>query len=184
MAPPSAPTAPRRPPHDRIHPPSGPRTAGAAAGTAVVAGSLTNPLTATAAATPGSDTNPLKLWYTQPATEWLQALAIGNGRLGAMVYGGTATEQLQLNEDSIWAGGPHQYDDPVGAEALPEIRRLIAEEKYLDAQHLADDHFMGRPTEQMQYQLVGDLVLAFPGITEPGHGVPARARPDHGDHAR
>lgn len=141
------------------------RTAGAAAGTAVVAGSLTNPLTAGAVGSPpGSDTNPLKLWYTQPATEWLQALAIGNGRLGAMVYGGTATEQLQLNEDSIWAGGPHQYDDPVGKDVLPEIRRLIAEEKYLDAQNLADEHFMGRPTEQMQYQPVGYLSLAFPGI--------------------
>ncbi|MFI5698148.1 glycosyl hydrolase family 95 catalytic domain-containing protein [Kribbella sp. NPDC051586] len=136
------------------------RTAGAAAGTAVVAGSLTSPLTATAA--PG--TNPLKLWYTEPATEWLQALAIGNGRLGAMVFGGTATEQLQLNEDSIWAGGPHQYDDPVGKDVLPEIRRLIAAEQYLDAQNLADEHFMGRPTEQMQYQPVGYLSLAFPGI--------------------
>lgn len=146
------------------------RTAGAAAGTAVVAGSLADPLTATAADTTdlqvGSDTNPLKLWYTQPATEWLQALAVGNGRLGAMVYGGIATEQLQLNEDSIWAGGPHQYDDPAGREALPEIRRLIAEEDYLAAQMLADEKFMGRPTEQMQYQPVGDLMLTFPGITE------------------
>jgi alpha-L-fucosidase 2 len=144
------------------------RTAGAAAGTAVVAGSLTDPLTGAAAPAPGSETNPLKLWYTQPATEWLQALAVGNGRLGAMVYGGTATEQLQLNEDSIWAGGPHQYDDPVGREVLPEIRRLIAEEKYLDAQNLADEHFMGRPTEQMQYQPVGNLTLTFPGITDAG----------------
>jgi alpha-L-fucosidase 2 len=85
-----------------------------------------------------------------------------------MVYGGTTTERLQLNEDSVWAGGPHQYDDPVGREVLPEIRRLIAEEKYLDAQNLADEHFMGRPTEQMQYQPVGDLELTFPTITESG----------------
>ncbi|WP_350274388.1 glycoside hydrolase N-terminal domain-containing protein [Kribbella sp. HUAS MG21] len=140
------------------------KTAGAAAGTAVVAGSLTTPLTAAADSPPGSDTNPLKLWYTKPATEWLQALAIGNGRLGAMVYGGTAAETLQLNEDSIWAGGPHQYDDPMGKEVLPEIRRLIAEEQYLEAQNLADEHFMGRPTEQMQYQPVGYLNLAFPSI--------------------
>jgi alpha-L-fucosidase 2 len=141
------------------------RTAGAVAGTAVVAGSLTDNLTATAAAPPpGSVTNPLKLWYTSPATEWLQALALGNGRLGAMVYGGTATEQLQLNEDSIWAGGPHDYADPGGKEVLPEIRRLIAEEQYLDAQNLADAHFMGRPSEEMQYQPIGYLNLAFPGI--------------------
>ncbi|TWD75202.1 alpha-L-fucosidase 2 [Kribbella amoyensis] len=146
------------------------RTAGAAAGTAIAAGTLTDPLSAaaettgTAAGVPGSDTNPLKLWYSQPAVEWLQALAIGNGRLGAMVYGGTGTERLQLNEDSVWAGGPHQYDDPMGREVLPEIRRLIAEEQYLEAQNLADEHFMGRPTEQMQYQPVGDLELTFPGI--------------------
>ncbi|TCN38298.1 alpha-L-fucosidase 2 [Kribbella orskensis] len=148
------------------------RTAGAAAGTALAAGALSETATAEAAGptadSTGSDTNPLKLWYQQPATEWLQALAIGNGRLGAMVYGGTATERLQLNEDSVWAGGPHQYDDPVGREVLPEIRRLIAEEKYLDAQNLADEHFMGRPTEQMQYQPVGDLELTFPGISETG----------------
>jgi alpha-L-fucosidase 2 len=149
------------------------RTAGAAAGTALAAGALTESLTASATGTidtgsSGSDTNPLKLWYQQPATEWLQALAIGNGRLGAMVYGGTDTELLQLNEDSVWAGGPHQYDDPVGREVLPEIRRLIAEEKYLDAQNLADQHFMGRPTEQMQYQPVGDLHLTFPGISATG----------------
>ncbi|GAA3147578.1 alpha-L-fucosidase 2 [Kribbella aluminosa] len=140
------------------------RTTGAAAGAAIVAGALTETTTATAAPQPGSDTNPLKLWYTSPATEWLQALAIGNGRLGAMVYGGTATEQLQLNEDSIWAGGPHDYADPGGKEVLPEIRRLIAAEQYLDAQNLADAHFMGRPSEQMQYQPVGYLNLAFPGI--------------------
>ena len=138
------------------------RTAGAAAGTAVVAGSLTDPLSAAAVETAGSETNPLKLWYTQPATEWLQALAIGNGRLGAMVFGGTATEQLQLNEDTIWAGGPHQYDDPIGREALPEIRRLIAEEQYLDAQNLVDQHLMGRPAEQMQYQPVGNLTTDLP----------------------
>ncbi|GAA1550555.1 glycoside hydrolase family 95 protein [Kribbella sancticallisti] len=150
------------------------RTAGAAAGTALAAGALTETATAATAGTAaptdstGSDTNPLKLWYNQPGTEWLQALAIGNGRLGAMVYGGTATERLQLNEDSVWAGGPHQYDDPAGREVLPEIRRLIAEEKYLDAQNLADEHFMGRPTEQMQYQPVGDLELTFPGISATG----------------
>ncbi|HEY3559885.1 MAG TPA: glycoside hydrolase family 95 protein [Kribbella sp.] len=140
------------------------RTTGAAAGAAIVAGSLTETGTAVAASPPGSDTNPLKLWYTSPATEWLQALAIGNGRLGAMVYGGTATETLQLNEDSIWAGGPHDYADPASKEVLPEIRRLIVEEKYLEAQNLADAHFMGRPSEEMQYQPVGYLNLAFPGI--------------------
>ena len=113
------------------------RTAGAAAGTAVVAGSLTDPLSAAAVETAGSETNPLQLWYAQPATEWLQALAIGNGRLGAMVFGGTATERLQLNEDTIWAGGPYdQYDIRWAWGAPGDPPADLAEEKYLDAQNL------------------------------------------------
>lgn len=59
------------------------------------------------------------LWYRQPAREWLEALPVGNGRLGAMVFGGTEEEVLQLNEDTLWAGGPHDYADPRGLDALP-----------------------------------------------------------------
>jgi alpha-L-fucosidase 2 len=115
------------------------------------------------------------LWYAAPAEDedpekaWLEALPVGNGRLGAMVFGGIATETLMLNEDTVWAGHPHDYDDPAGAEALPEIRRLIFEERWGEAQNLADEAFMGRPTEQMQYQPVGDLLLDFAGLDgEPG----------------
>lgn len=140
------------------------RTTGAAAGAAIVADSLIETGTAIAAGPPGSDANPLKLWYTSPATEWLQALAIGNGRLGAMVYGRTTTEQLQLNEDSIWANGPHDYADPNNKKILPKIRRLIAKKQYLDAQNLADAHFMSRPSKKMQYQPIDYLNLAFPNI--------------------
>jgi alpha-L-fucosidase 2 len=137
---------------------------------AIVAGAaLTGPLSRTLPAYAAEDDapqgNPLTLWYRQPATEWLQALAIGNGRLGAMVYGGVPVERLQLNEDSIWAGGPHDYADYRAHEVLPEIRRLITEERWLEAQNLADKRFMGRPTEQMQYQPVGDLLLTFPSTT-------------------
>ncbi|MCK9793001.1 glycoside hydrolase family 95 protein [Isoptericola sp. 4D.3] len=142
-------------------------TGAAAAGAVALAG--TRPGDARAeAASPADDpdSNPLRLWYDRPAAEWLEALAIGNGRLGAMVFGGVAAETLMLNEDSVWAGGPHDYADPRGAEALPEIRRLLAEERWVEAQRLADERFMGRPTEQMQYQPVGDLRLAFPGLTE------------------
>ncbi|MFC7492886.1 MULTISPECIES: glycosyl hydrolase family 95 catalytic domain-containing protein [unclassified Nocardioides] len=132
---------------------------GVAAGAAVV-----RPTTAAAAVTQAAEHNPLQLWYRKPAVEWLQALAVGNGRMGAMVWGGVATETLNLNEDSVWGGGPHQYDDPQGAAALPEIRRLIGEDNWVGAQRLADQKFMGRPTEQMPYQPVGDLLLEFQGV--------------------
>ena len=149
------------------------RTTGLTAGAFALAGHAP----AVAAADPAEeaeapDTNPMRLWYTAPAEQWLQALAIGNGRLGAMVFGGVAAEKLMLNEDTVWAGGPHDYADPLGHEALPEIRRLISEEKWLEAQNLADERFMGRPTEQMQYQPVGDLLINFSGPGFSGPDVP------------
>ncbi|WP_327584049.1 glycoside hydrolase family 95 protein [Nonomuraea sp. NBC_00507] len=131
---------------------------GAAAGTL-----LTSGVPARAATTDG---NPLALWYTRPATAWLEALPVGCGRLGAMVFGGVATERFQLNEDSIWAGGPHTYDSPEALAALPEIRRLVWEDKWQAAQNLADRTFLGRPSEQAPYQVLGDLTLTFPGSAE------------------
>ena len=143
---------------------------GAAAGSALVGGGLSmTAAPATAATIPAEvqdDPNPMILWYRRPAEEWLEALAVGNGRLGAMVYGGVQTERLQLNEDSIWAGGPHDYADPDAYKVVERIRSLIVEEKWLEAQRLADERFMGRPTEQMQYQPIGDLELSFPTLTE------------------
>ncbi|MEQ7127756.1 glycoside hydrolase N-terminal domain-containing protein [Actinopolymorpha sp. B11F2] len=114
------------------------------------------------AATPPEDPNPMKLWYQRPAEEWLQALPVGNGRIGAMVFGGVPVERLQLNEDTVWAGGPHDYADPGGLEVIDDIRRLIFEEKWKEAQDLAQARFMGTPTEQQSYQPVGDLSLTFP----------------------
>ncbi|WP_049565748.1 glycosyl hydrolase family 95 catalytic domain-containing protein [Streptomyces sp. SBT349] len=116
----------------------------------------------------GHGPNPLRLWYTAPAGEWLQALPVGNGRLGAMVFGGTGTERLQLNEDSLWAGGPHDYARPDAGEYLEEIRRLVVEEKWHQAQVLADAHFLGTPSEQAAYQVLGDLELALAGAGEVG----------------
>lgn len=138
---------------------------GAAAVGALAGGTAT---AAAAADTPDevhTDPNPMLLWYRRPAEEWLEALAVGNGRMGAMVFGGVETERLQLNEDSVWAGGPHDYADPDAHTVVEEIRSLINQEKWLEAQDLADARFMGEPTEQMQYQPVGDLELTFPGIT-------------------
>lgn len=109
----------------------------------------------------GAEVSALSLWYDQPATEWLQALPIGNGRIAAMVFGGTDRERLQLNEGTLWAGGPHDYDNPEALAALPEIRRLVFAGEWKRAQDLVNAHFMGRPTGQAPYQTVGDLELDF-----------------------
>jgi hypothetical protein len=70
---------------------------------------------------------PLLLWYRQPAKQWVEALPVGNGRLGAMVFGGINNERIELNEDTLWAGGPYDPTNPEALKALPEARRLILE---------------------------------------------------------
>jgi alpha-L-fucosidase 2 len=107
---------------------------------------------------------PLKLWYREPAEEWVQALPVGNGRLGAMVFGGIATERLQLNEDTFFAGGPYDPINPAALGALPEVRRLIFARQYAEAERLANETMIGRPVRQMAYQTLGDLVMLFPGL--------------------
>jgi alpha-L-fucosidase 2 len=103
----------------------------------------------------------LTLRYDTPADEWVEALPIGNGRLGAMVFGRTGTERVQFNEDTVWAGGPHDYSHEGAAEHLPEIRRLLSEGKQREADDLASREFMSVPLGQMPYQPVGDLWLDF-----------------------
>jgi alpha-L-fucosidase 2 len=109
-------------------------------------------------------TEPLTLWYRRPAKEWLEALPLGNGRLGAMVYGGVASERLQLNEGTVWAGGPYTPANTQALAALPEIRRLIFAEKWGEAQALIDCHFLGIPAPELPYQTVGNLTLEFPSV--------------------
>ncbi|MGA2092268.1 MAG: glycoside hydrolase family 95 protein [Sedimentisphaerales bacterium] len=106
----------------------------------------------------------LTLWYQKPASQWVEALPVGNGRLGAMVFGGINNERIQLNEDTLWAGGPYDPTNPSAAKALPEARRLIFTGKYNEAQKLIDSKMMAKPLTQMPYQPVGDLLLNFPDI--------------------
>lgn len=121
-----------------------------------------------AACTPPAEREVLTLWYEQPATEWTEALPLGNSRLGAMVYGGTATEELQLNEETLWAGSPHRNDNPRALDVLKDVRRLVFEGKLGDAQRLVNSHFL-TPRHGMPYLSVGSLMLHFPGHDSATH---------------
>ncbi|RIV39144.1 glycoside hydrolase family 95 protein [Micromonospora radicis] len=110
--------------------------------------------------------NDLALWYDRSAgTDWLRALPIGNGRLGAMVFGNVDAERLQLNEDTVWAGGPHDPSNTRGLAALPEIRRLVFANQWTQAQNLINQNMLGNPVGQLAYQTVGNLRLTFPSGT-------------------
>ena len=105
---------------------------------------------------------PWMLWYRAPATQWVEALPIGNGRLGAMDFGGVERDRIQLNEDTLWAGGPYDPDNPDALAALPEARRLIFEGKYIEANNLIGAKMMAKPLRQLPYEPVGSLILSFP----------------------
>ena len=108
---------------------------------------------------PASTKRDLKLWYRQAAEAWEEALPIGNGRLGGMVFGGTQTERIQLNEDTLWSGYPRDNNNPQARDALGETRRLIFAEKYIEAERLVADKMRGAFTQS--YQPLGDLFLEF-----------------------
>ncbi|MBD3142165.1 glycoside hydrolase N-terminal domain-containing protein [Microbispora camponoti] len=109
-----------------------------------------------------SAANDLALWYDESAgTDWLRALPIGNGRLGAMVFGNVDTERLQLNEDTVWAGGPYDQSNTRGAGALGQIRQLVFQNQWSQAQSLIDQNMLGNPSAQLAYQTVGNLRLTF-----------------------
>jgi alpha-L-fucosidase 2 len=108
----------------------------------------------------------LRLWYDQPAANWNEALPVGNGRLGAMVFGGVVTERIQFNEETLWDGGPRDYSHPGAHEYLDELRRLVFDGKQNEAHELGMEKFMSVPLRQMNYQPFGDLYLSFPGHGE------------------
>ncbi len=109
-----------------------------------------------------ADWSGLRLWYNQPARKWTEALPIGNGRLGAMVFGGTTHERIQLNEDTIWAGPPVPQDRVGAYKHIAEARKLIFEGKYSEAQRIMQKEVMGQRISPRSHQTLGDLRLRFP----------------------
>ena len=101
-----------------------------------------------------------RLWYSKPASHWLEALPIGNSHMGAMVFGGTDTEEIQLNEETFWSGSPYSNNGSESLQALPEVRRLIFEGKEYEATKLIDQHFIMGP-HGMRYLPLGSLKLSL-----------------------
>ncbi len=107
-----------------------------------------------------------RLWYNRPAQTWTQALPVGNGVIGGMVFGTPAVEHIQINEETIWAGQPNNVVNPNAKKALPKVRQLIFEGKYKEAQDLANAQVMPNAAGKnmgMPYQPFGDLYIAMPG---------------------
>lgn len=107
--------------------------------------------------------NDMKLWYDKPAGLWVEALPLGNGRLGAMVYGDPVHEEFQLNEETIWGGSPHNNTNPKARAHLAEIRRLIFEGRNMEAQELCGQAISSTGANGMPYQTIGSLHLDFEG---------------------
>ena len=105
--------------------------------------------------------NKYRLWYKRPAANWDEALPIGNGRLGGMIYGHLVSEHIQLNEDSIWYGDPVDRNNPDALKNLNKIRNLLFDGKIEEAENLAVLAFSGVPESQRPYQTMGDLFLHF-----------------------
>src|SRR5512132_375941 len=106
------------------------------------------------------------LWYRQAAANWNEALPIGNGRLGAIVFGGIQTERIQLNEDTIWAGEKRDRINPEGTANLAEVRRLLFAGKPKEAEILAEKTIISIPKRMPPYQPLGDLFISFRGQQE------------------
>lgn len=108
---------------------------------------------------PKQQNTKLKLWYEQAAEKWEEALPVGNGRIGGMVYGDPYREQIQFNEETLWTGEPHEYQHPGAHEYLDTIRGLLFSGKQHEADQLAMKNFMSVPLRQKAYQPFGDLII-------------------------
>jgi len=114
----------------------------------------------------GQESSKLIMWYDKPAKQWVEALPIGNGRLGAMVFGDPCNEVIQLNENTVWGGQPNRNDNINAKEELPNVRKLIFEGKYKEAQDLVNQKFISKTSHGMPYQTVGNLKLSFGGAVD------------------
>jgi alpha-L-fucosidase 2 len=112
------------------------------------------------------DWSGMKLWYDEPAKGWVEALPVGNGRLGAMIFGGVKNENIQFNEDTLWTGGPHEYQHGGAVAYLPVVRKLLFEGKQQEAEKLAGEQMMSVPLRQEKYQPFGNVLLHFPELFE------------------
>ncbi|MGV3587774.1 MAG: glycoside hydrolase family 95 protein [Adhaeribacter sp.] len=110
---------------------------------------------------PTAPPSDLKIWFMHPANNWNEALPVGNGRLGAMVFGGITQERLQLNEETVWSGKPEDFVNPQAKAALSPVRQLLFAGKYADAQKMAQEKMMGDKKTGSNYQILGDLQLDF-----------------------
>jgi len=108
----------------------------------------------------------LKLWYEHPAEKWEEALPVGNGRIGGMVYGDPHREQIQFNEETLWTGEPHEYQHPGAHEYLDTIRELLFSGKQREADQLAMKNVMSVPLRQKAYQPFGDLIIEMADLGE------------------
>lgn len=106
-------------------------------------------------------TTPLKLWYKSPANIWEESLPVGNGRLGAMVFGNPVSEKLQINEESIWAGSKINNNNPNALKALPLLQKALFESRFKDAFKIAEANFIGTPPRVRSYQPFGDLLINY-----------------------
>lgn len=113
----------------------------------------------------GEKSPPPVLWFAQPAAQWTDALPIGNGRMGAMIFGGVPDERIQFNEDTLWKGHPHDYVRAGAHDSLAEIRQLLFNGKAGEAADLIRKNFLSDPVRQKAYQPFGDLYFHFIGYT-------------------
>ncbi len=109
----------------------------------------------------------LRLWYKQPAKVWVEALPLGNGRLGAMVYGNPVNEVIQINEESIWAGCKIDNNNPNALKHLPELRKALFNSEYVKAKKIAEDNLVGTPPEVRSYQPLGNLLINYKWDSQP-----------------
>ena len=110
-----------------------------------------------------------QLWYTKPAEIWTDALPVGNGRMGGMVFGGAAHERIQFNESTVWTGEPHDYAHKGAYQSLGKIRELLWAGRQKEAEDLAMKEFMSEPLHQKAYQALGDLLIDTPGVENPAN---------------